>query len=255
MRIDLYTMTWNDKTLLPHFLRHYASWVDRIVVFDDYSDDGTRDLLQTCQKVEMRNLPDKGDSFVLTALNIWNHAWKESRGRADWVIVTNVDEFFVHRHGESTFLESLRATAHTIVHPLGFEMYGAAFPDSGAELVRQVPHGVALRQNDKMQIFNPNAISEMNYSPGRHVANPMGEINIAREDSGALLHYKLVDLENYTIPRQHALGARMLSRDRANHFGFHYHRPPVEIRAAAEWVRRHAADVHATTFGLNAGQV
>ena len=106
MKIELYTITWNDMRVLPFFLRHYESWVDRIIVFDDASDDGTVDLLRSHPKVDLRQLPDKGDSFVLTALDIWNHAWKERRNRADWVIATNIDEFFWFSPEPRDFLQA-----------------------------------------------------------------------------------------------------------------------------------------------------
>jgi len=33
---------------------------------------------------------------VESARDFYNHAWKESRGAADWVIVVNVDELVYH---------------------------------------------------------------------------------------------------------------------------------------------------------------
>jgi glycosyltransferase involved in cell wall biosynthesis len=249
MRIDLYTISWNDIVMLPHFLRHYESWVDRIIVFDDHSDDGTREMLAAHPKVELRDLPAKGNSFVLTALNIWNHAWKESRDRADWVVVTNIDEFFVHPLGERGYLESIHRTHHTMVHPLGFEMYGDAFPTGDALLVDALPHGVPRGQHDKMQLFNPNAITEMRYLPGRHLAKPQGRVKIAQDGDARLLHYKHVDTEGYFLPRQAILGSRMLPGDIANHFGFHYHVASDDKRRAAAWIKRHALNVRTTAFG------
>jgi glycosyltransferase involved in cell wall biosynthesis len=240
MRIELYTITWNDKTLLPHFLRHYESWIDKIIVFDDHSDDGSQDILRAHSKVDLRTLPDKGDSFVLTALEIWNHAWKESRDRADWVIVSNVDEFFVHPTGARSYLESIHRSHHTIVHPLGFEMVGDHFPIPDRSLVDALPNGVPMFGQDKMQLFNPNAIAEMRFTPGRHRAQPQGRVKIARDPGAKLLHYKYVDTAGYLLARQRTLGERMLAGDRSRGFGMQYRLDSDEITTSANWLRAHS---------------
>ena len=45
MRIDVYTILRNERIILPYFLRHYGSFADCLVVYDDRSDDGSRELL------------------------------------------------------------------------------------------------------------------------------------------------------------------------------------------------------------------
>ena len=36
LRVHLYAQCWNDEFMLPYFFRHYDSFVDRYVIFDDY---------------------------------------------------------------------------------------------------------------------------------------------------------------------------------------------------------------------------
>lgn len=248
MKIELYTITWNDMRVLPFFLRHYESWVDRIVVFDDHSDDGSLELLRTHPKVDLRVLPEKGDSFVLTALHIWNHAWKESRNRADWVIATNVDEFFRSAPDPQKFLQAAKEAHFTIVHPLGFEMYGEHFPASDANLIESLKFGVPMFGQDKQQIFNPNAISEMRFLPGRHMCAPQGRLKTLQTHEARLFHYKYVDTRGYLVPRQAALRDRMLGGDIVKGFGQQYRLHSREIESAAAWIGRHALNVVDAVF-------
>jgi hypothetical protein len=176
MRIELYSISWNERRMLPFFLDYYGPWVDRLVIFDDQSDDGTAENLKRHPKVDLRPLPPKGSSFVLTALEIWQHAWKESRTRADWVIVTNIDEFIYHPGGMRGYLERCTEQGVTMVHPRGYEMVGERFPDPGQSLVETVRKGVAMFGQDKRQVFNPDAVAEMNYGPGRHECRPTGRV-------------------------------------------------------------------------------
>ena len=80
MRIDLYTISWNERRMLPFFLDYYGAWVDRIVVFDDASDDGTAEALARHPKVDLRPFPPKGDSFVLAASRSGNTRGRRAAG-------------------------------------------------------------------------------------------------------------------------------------------------------------------------------
>jgi hypothetical protein len=249
MRIDLYTISWNERRMLPFFLDYYGAWVDRIVVFDDASDDGTAEALARHPKVDLRPFPPKGDSFVLAALSLWQHAWKESRGRADWVVVTNVDEFLYHPAGMGPYLERCRQAGVTMIHPRGYMMVGDAFPPPGSSLVDTLRLGVPVMGHDKRQVFDPQAVVEMHYGPGRHGCSPEGTIVEPAVVEASLLHYKHVDRHGYFLPRQRALGQRMLAHDRASGFGAHYAHPVEVDLHAFEWLKMHATDVVSTAPG------
>lgn len=243
MRIDIYTIAWNEMRILPYFLDYYAPWVDRIVVFDDGSDDGTRELLAAHTKVELRDFPAKGNSFVMAAREVWEHAWKESRGRADWVIVTNVDEFIWHPHGMHGYLDRCMRRGDTIIHPRGYEMVAPVLPPPGSLLPDVARQGVAMFGYDKRQVFNPDAIVDIHFAAGRHRSNPVGVVADALPVETKLLHYKYVDYDNYHVPRQEALGARLLAEDVAKGLGSQYLWDRGRRRVVYDWLCRHATDV------------
>ena len=243
MRIDLYSITWNERRMLPFFLDYYGPWVERLVIFDDQSDDGTAETLARHPKVDLRPFPPKGSSFVLAALEIWQHAWKESRTRADWVIVTNIDEFIYHPDGMPGYLERCTEQGVTMLHPRGFEMVGERLPDPGESLVETVRKGVAMFGHDKRQVFNPDAVIEMHYGPGRHECSPTGRVVEPHTVEASLLHYKYVDTHAYLLRRQRLLARRMLEGDRRSGFGAQYHLSPEQILRSFEWLQLHAHDV------------
>jgi glycosyltransferase involved in cell wall biosynthesis len=241
MAVDLYTIAWNERRILPFFFDHYEPWVDRFVVFDDGSDDGTAEALARHPKVDLRPFPPKGDSFVQTVRQLWQQVWKESRGRADWVVVTNVDEFFHHPEGMGRYLRRCSDEGVTIIHPRGYEMVGERFPANGVRLVEELPYGVPMFGQDKRQAFNPNAIEEINFAPGRHSCNPTGSVVEPRTVETVLLHYKYIDPHAYTIPRQKVLGARLLPGDVRQGFGMQYRLTPDDILNSFEWLKMHAS--------------
>ena len=243
MKIDLYTITWNEQRLLPFFLDYYGAWVDRFVVFDDASDDGTAEALARHPKVDLRPLPPKGDSFVRTALGIWENAWKESRGRADWVVVTNIDEFIFHPEGMRSYLERCTAEGATLIYPRGYEMVGHEFPAAGKGLVTEVRYGVPMFGQDKRQVFNPNAVDKINYSVGRHRCHPMGNIVEPSTVEASLLHYKYIAPQTYLVQRQQALGQRLLQGDVKANYGGQYRQTQRMILTSFDWLLLHATEI------------
>src|SRR4030095_16579990 len=107
--------------MLPHFFRHYDPLVDRYFVFDDGSTDGSLDLLRQHPKVSLRRFEGEGDSFVANARAVYDSACHESRGRAHWVLLVNIDEHLYHPQGRDYFRRSLRE-GYTVLPANGYEM-------------------------------------------------------------------------------------------------------------------------------------
>ena len=61
MRIDLYTLCWNDADMLGFFFQHYDRFVQRYVVYDDGSTDRSLDILHANPKVEVRTAALSGN--------------------------------------------------------------------------------------------------------------------------------------------------------------------------------------------------
>ena len=60
MKIDVYTLCWNEEVRLPYFLRHYEKFANKIVVFDNESDDGSRKLVEDHPKAILKTYSTDG---------------------------------------------------------------------------------------------------------------------------------------------------------------------------------------------------
>jgi hypothetical protein len=45
MRVHVYTICWNESRVIEYFLRHYEQFAERVVVYDENSTDGTKEIL------------------------------------------------------------------------------------------------------------------------------------------------------------------------------------------------------------------
>lgn len=245
--VHLYSILWNEARMLAFFFRHYDPWVNRYVFFDDGSDDGTREMIAAHPRAEWRPFPRAvADSFVQSSRLVHDEVWKESRGRADWVVVTAVDEH-LHHPGLPGYLRRCAAAGVTAVPALGFQMVAEDFPPRGAWLARDVTMGAPWHVMNKLSLFRPDAIRETGFALGRHAAAPVGEVVWPARDELLLLHYKYLG-RAYTRERHAFLAQGLGATDRANGWGIQYLQPPEVQDAAFAGFEARAGDTGAPGF-------
>jgi hypothetical protein len=244
MQVHLYTLAWNEADTLPFFFRHYDPWVDRYIVFDDGSTDGTAERLAEHPRVELRRfVRSEAASFVESHRRLQNHVWKESRGRAGWVVITAIDEHLhVPRLAMREYLTECGRRQVTCIPALGFQMVSEDFPAADERLCETRTRGAPFWEMNKLSVFDPNAITETGFAPGRHRARPAGRVTLPDRDELLLLHYKYLGFER--TYRRHVLlrsglGPDDLARGRGVQYAWSRDRLRVEWDAFA----RRAVDV------------
>ncbi len=243
MRIDLYATCWNDARMLGFFFRHYEDLVQRFVIFDDGSTDGSVEILRAHPKVVLRRW-ERADpaSFVLSEQHLSDHCWKESRGEADWVMVLDLDEHLQH-DDLLAYLQRSRANGVTVVPALGFQMLTATFPQPNEKLSDAWVQGAPWIQMCKCSLFDPNRIEEINFTPGRHCTAPSGDVLAPARDELLNLHYKYLGL-SYVRARHRELHSGLGATDLAKRWGHKYKWDDSEL--LQDWAQTEANLVNVT---------
>src|SRR5215469_11730239 len=203
MNIHLYARCWNEEAMLPFFFLHYDKLVQRYIIYDDSSTDNSQEILRLNPKVELRPVLRTSDSEsrIGPALTHLETCWRESRGTADWVIVTDIDEHLYHPD-ICNYLAQCRAQGVTIIPALGYQMLAEHFPEHKTLLCQSLTIGARDAVYSKLNIFSPNEIDAINYTPGRHSAAPTGRVVLPAQDELVLLHYRYLDFER--VRKRHA---------------------------------------------------
>jgi hypothetical protein len=142
MKIDLYARCWNERDMLPFFFLHYDKLVQRYIIYDDDSTDDSQEILRRHPKVELRPMPPYSDpeSRITSALALQETCWKESRGIADWVIITDIDEHLYHPNIYN-YLAQCRERGVTSIPGLGYQMLSERFPGHNTLLCCSLTRG------------------------------------------------------------------------------------------------------------------
>lgn len=246
--VHLYAVCWNEAAMLPFFFRHYAPWVQRFVIYDNGSTDGTLELLSARPDVEVREFPWSDlDSFVTSHRTLHNSCWRESRGAVDWVVVAAIDEHLHHPAlPMQDYLRACMKQGVTCVPALGYQMVTQDFPKAGEDLSRKYTHGVPQSTMNKLRLFRPDVV-EPHIGIGGHGASPTGHVVYPPRDELLLLHYKDLGVE-YRDRRNRLLVTGLRSGDHANGWGWHYRMDRAGLEGYFAYLKASAVDVAAPDY-------
>lgn len=195
MKIDVYSNMYNEEFILPYWLRHYETFVDRIFIWDDHSTDKTLEILNGHPKVTLLPREKEGhhDHFYVTEL--YPQYERYSRGVADWVIIADADEFVYHPH-----LREVLATAKEqgilVLQCSGYSMVAENLPRASGQIYDEIKMGLLDRAESKWTIHSPDI--KIRHRKGRH-GMPIVEGDFRRSKgrhSGIkLFHYRYLTKE------------------------------------------------------------
>lgn len=227
MKIWAYAICWNEEVMLPYYLKHYEKFCEKIIIYDNMSTDKSRKIIQSHPLCELRSYDSSNQIRDDIYLKIKNNCWKEARGKADFVIVGDIDEFLYHKDLLG-FLEKNKKH-YTIFQPAGFEMASMTFPHTKGQLYDECKKGLYHDNQSKKIIFSPMHVKEMNWFAGCH-HNPNQEASGKTWKYPAgnpytselkLLHFKYIDV-NYVTQRHNLLAKRLSEINKKKGWGFHY---------------------------------
>lgn len=179
MKIWAYVTVWNEESMLPYYLRHYSNFCERIIILDNESTDNTVSIAKEYPNVEVRRYSTQNTFNDYSNLEIKHRCIEEARGNADYVIISDCDEFIVHPNIKE-FLAS--NSQYSIIYPAGFQMVSNHFPKTKGQIYDEIKTGTPDPWYSKPILIKPNTISNFNWIEGCH------EVSLDSTYNGEILH-------------------------------------------------------------------
>lgn len=166
MRVWSFATIWNEEKMLPFYLKHYSQFCEKMVFFDNESDDRSHEIINSYPNTEIRTFKTKGtlDDFVHLALKA--RSIEEARGNCDYVIIGDCDEFVYHPNILNFLKEHLNKTS--VFFPAGFQMASPYFPKSEGQIYESILTGVPDAWYTKPILLNPNMVQNFEWVEGCH---------------------------------------------------------------------------------------
>ena len=219
MRIEVFTFCWNEMAVLPFAVDYWRRYASHVTVFDNGSTDGSLEFMQQhSDLVTIEHFETGNQINDQLLLDMKNDAWKQAQGKADLVIMADMDEMLIPAEGE---LQRMLDEGCTVCTPRWYTMMSDAVPvhKSGKYLHQIRPY--AVESPGKAILFDPNKINSMNYTPGAHQCQPEGYVKWFDGDIYCLHTDHNFSLQN-KIERYKQMYARMSDINKRKGWGIHY---------------------------------
>lgn len=219
--VHAFFLCYNEANILPHLLKHYLSFCEHVTILDNNSTDNSVEIINSFPNTDIIPWESNNELNDGLYLKLKNHVWKSSVGTADYVIVGDTDEFLYHEN-MIEFLIKSKEKGVTIFKPEGYHMVADEdfTLNIDDDLIKSVNKGVRAEVLDKLMMFDCNKISNINYSIGCHMANPIGELVVSNKEL-KMLHYKFLGLEDHKL-KQKIRGERLSEFNKQHGFGLYY---------------------------------
>jgi hypothetical protein len=214
--IHVHAVSCNERELMPYFMAHYRDFVNasRIVVhYDDSTIDGSDELARKLGAETIHHERKKNadgaipldDSYLR---DLRSAGWHSSRGRAEWVIIVDIDELVIHPDLHA-LLDGAPAEVR-VLQAEGWELVGDWRPEK-KQIWQSVRRGATEPFYSKACVFRPEI--DMFFSIGSHEARPTlnGQpVEIYAAPQLKLLHCHYLGLD-FVLRRQAMKRGRAMS--------------------------------------------
>ena len=240
----VYAVCFNESYLMPHFLKHYKD-AQQIFILDNYSTDKTVEIVKNAGREIIQF--NTGRTFNDTVHKfIKNNVWKLSRGKADYVIVQDLDEF-LYFPDENSLVDGIQKLKSRNVPYLESTGYNICFNDIEYtsitdNIVDYTVKGYRNDKYDKCLIFNPNLIQEINYEEGCHKISPKPSTRSSCDIKTFILHYKHIG-RSYEMKRKMFLRDRMSVDNSLRGFGTEYFKTDRDIILEIQGIHEKAQNI------------
>jgi hypothetical protein len=222
MRITLYTFCYNEQEILPYFLKHYSTFVDKIIVYNNNSTDNSIQILNDWKEceIEIRDYSTNNQYDEKTIIDLKNNCWKDNTD-SEYIIVCDTDELLYHPN----IMEFIKKQPFTdYFTPTGYHMIGDEIPtDYTKQIYDIIKVGTPDNQYNKNVLFRRINLLETNYTPGCHTSyfKGAGRLINCEVPELKLLHYKWLSFD-YVYNKHTHYGKRRSEHSINNGWGGHY---------------------------------
>lgn len=256
MKVDWYTLCYNEEFIIPWVIQYWEKirkdGIDlHIYVWDNYSTDSSVEMLSKYDWITINYFKTDGQNDPIQA-QIKNTVWKNSKGKADFVCVSDFDEILWSNNLKSE-LQYMKDNDYNVLGTLWYAFCGDEMPVYAEDkylhqLVKKgykqyINHMEQFKDLGKFMIIDPNKIEDMNWSVGNHICNPKPEIRLYISSEIVAFHINKGLSEDFFVNKRKTMGKNLSSLNRMKGYCFEYNFPEEQSRQEYREYQKKSIDI------------
>ena len=197
MKICWIVLCYNEIDILPFVSQYWERiGVDKVVVYDNGSTDGSIDYLTGLTYVELRHFSSNGQNDIIQK-QIKEAAYMEFKDSYDIIVISDMDEVFWFKDFKAISEEFINGGYDVMAAPI-FSLCEdfKPQPEEGKLLHEQCHKFYHQRMNhmkgfddySKLSIFNCRTVNRVNMSVGQHFVETQPSMKVMLAYNGFCLH-------------------------------------------------------------------
>ena len=213
--IEAHIIAFNEAETIHLTIKYYQAFCSHIVIWDNHSTDNTREIAKH-MGCTVKTFGVPGQLSDRAYMELKNECWKRTHPGNDpreWVIVVDADEILTAYPAGPT-----KDMYATIYKTQGWNIFSYDMPK---ESWMEITNGHPEQNYSKTVIFDPKAITDINFRVGCHVSSPRGNV-VWSQEVLHLYHYRNVGGPQRLVDRHKLYRPRMSDENLQRQWGFHY---------------------------------
>lgn len=243
MKIDWYTLCYNEEFIIPWIIQYWEKLISdgidlHVYVYDNNSTDKSVEMLSQYDWITINYFTTSGQDDIIQA-QIKNSVWYNSKGKADFVVVSDFDEI-IWSNDLITVLNDMKKDGYNVLGTPWYAFCGDKIPKFSNkkylhQLVKKgykqtINHQKDMQEFGKFMLFDPNLIESMNYSVGCHISNPTPYMKLYETDKVVEFHINKGLSEDYFVNRRKTMNDNLSETNKKFHMCYEYGFPEEKSR-------------------------
>ena len=191
------TLCKDEIDILPYVSKYWERLgVDKVIVFDNGSTDGSIEYLEALPYVELRHFDSDGQNDI-TQKEIKEKAYLEYKDSYDIIVISDMDEVFYITNLKAVWEDFIGGGYNCMVTPIFSLCEANKPPYSEDKLLHQqctmfykqkLNHMEGFKDVSKISIFNTKVTDKISMSVGQHYVYTNPSMKIMLVNNGFCLH-------------------------------------------------------------------
>ena len=195
MKTLIVTLCKNESALIPFAIKYWQRIADKVIVYDNYSEDNSVELLSKYDFVEVRHFQSPGQQEIIQK-ELKEKTYLEFKDAFDVIILCDMDELFFFRDYKTSAKRMLDEGYDCMITPI-YSLCNDVEPTPSEKLLHQqctmfykqkMNHTPGFEEYSKFSIFNCHTVDGVSMSVGQHFVRTSPNMRIMLENDAFCLH-------------------------------------------------------------------
>lgn len=233
------TLCRNEEDIIPFCIPYWQRIADKVIVYDNHSDDSSLELLSKYDWIEIRTFDSGGKMNDTIQKEVKEKAYLEFKDQCDIMIITDMDEVFYFNDFKAVCDVVINNDYNVVATPIyslcddykPFYDHSKLLHEQCHKFYKQrMNHMKGLDDYSKLSIFNTKITHKITMSVGQHYVTTHPLMKKLLYDDGFSLHIdKGLFGREYYISKKKKMGQNLSETNIRGGMGFEYLKSEEEL--------------------------